>query len=60
MVDLDPTDQGILYLLQQDARNNTTSGIGEQVGVSSTTVGNRISKLEENALLNSDLIRRYH
>jgi len=51
MVDLDPTDQGILYLLQQDARNNTTSGIGEQVGVSSTTVGNRISKLEEKGIV---------
>lgn len=51
MVDIDPTDQGILYLLQQDARNNTTSGIGERVGVSSTTVGNRISKLEENGII---------
>ncbi len=51
MVALDPTDQGILYLLQQDARNNTTSGIGEQVGVSSTTVGNRISKLEEKGIV---------
>lgn len=51
MVDLDPVDQGILYLLQQDARNNTTSGIGEKVGVSSTTVGNRISKLEEKGIV---------
>lgn len=51
MVDLDPIDQGILYLLQQDARNNTTTGIGGQVGVSSTTVGNRIAKLEENGIV---------
>ncbi|WP_225333049.1 Lrp/AsnC family transcriptional regulator [Halomicrobium urmianum] len=51
MVDLDPTDQGILYLLQQDARNNTTAGIGERVGVSSTTVGNRINKLEEKDII---------
>ncbi|WP_225336025.1 Lrp/AsnC family transcriptional regulator [Halomicrobium urmianum] len=51
MVDLDPTDQGILYLLQQDARNNTTAGIGEKVGVSSTTVGNRINKLEEKGII---------
>lgn len=51
MSDLDPTDQGILYLLQQNARNNTTSGIGERVGVSSTTVGNRITKLEERGII---------
>lgn len=51
MVDLDSVDQGILYLLQQDARNNTTSGIGERVGVSSTTVGNRISKLEDDGII---------
>lgn len=51
MVDIDPTDQGILYLLQQDARNNTTSGIGERVGVSSTTVGNRITKLEDESII---------
>lgn len=51
MTNLDQTDKGILYLLQQDARNNTTSGIGEQVGVSSTTVGNRITKLEEESVI---------
>lgn len=51
MVDLDSTDQGILYLLQQDARNNTTTGIGDQIGVSSTTVGNRIGKLEDRGVI---------
>jgi len=51
MVRLDPTDQGILYLLQRDARNNTTTGIGERVGVSSTTVGNRIAKLEDRGVI---------
>lgn len=51
MDDLDPINKGILYLLQQDARNNTTSGIGEQIGVSSTTVGNRITKLEESGIV---------
>lgn len=45
-VDLDRVDRAILYLLQRDARNTTTAGIGEAVGVSSTTVGNRIKKLE--------------
>jgi DNA-binding Lrp family transcriptional regulator len=51
VTDLDPTDLGILYLLQKDARNNTTEGIGERVGVSSTTVGNRIKKLEERGVI---------
>lgn len=51
MSDLDLTDQGILYLLQQDARNYTTSSIGDRVGVSSTTVGNRINKLEDTGVV---------
>lgn len=37
---VDNVDMGILHLLQQDARSNTTSMIGEEVGVSSSTVGN--------------------
>lgn len=51
MVDLDPTDQGVLFLLQQDARNNTTASIGDQIGVSSTTVSNRIGKLEDEGII---------
>ncbi|MFB6309339.1 MAG: Lrp/AsnC family transcriptional regulator [Haloarculaceae archaeon] len=49
--DLDNVDKGILYLLQQNARTNTTSNIAEKVGVSSSTVGNRIQKLEENGVI---------
>ena len=49
--ELDPVDKGILYLLQKDARNNTTTAIGEQVGVSSSTVANRITKLEEGGVI---------
>lgn len=52
---LDDVDRGILHLLQVDARNNTTSEIGEQVDVSASTVGNRIRKLEER-----DIINGYH
>lgn len=48
---LDDVDKGILYLLQQDARNNTSAGIGERVGVSSTTVGNRIDDLESENII---------
>ena len=49
--DLDPTDKGILYLLQENARQNTTENIGEKVGVSSSTVANRISKLEDRGVI---------
>ncbi|MFC7143234.1 Lrp/AsnC family transcriptional regulator [Halosimplex aquaticum] len=49
--ELDSVDKGILYLLQKDARNNTTNAIGEQVGVSSSTVANRINKLEEGGVI---------
>ncbi|NIB99836.1 Lrp/AsnC family transcriptional regulator [Halobacterium sp. R2-5] len=53
--DLDRIDKGILYLLQQDARKHTTTEIGEKVGVSSSTVANRINNLEER-----DVITGYH
>lgn len=49
--ELDEVDRGILYLLQRDARNNTTAEIGEKVGVSSSTVGNRINKLEDRGVI---------
>lgn len=44
-------DTGILYLLQENARTNTTKRIGEPVGVSSSAVGNRIQKLEERGVI---------
>ncbi|WP_424019303.1 Lrp/AsnC family transcriptional regulator [Halorientalis pallida] len=44
--DIDRVDKGILYLLQQNARSHTTADIGEKVGVSSSTVANRINDLE--------------
>lgn len=53
--ELDDVDKGILYLLQQNARTNTTTDIGEKVGVSSSTVSNRINKLEE-----QDVVTGYH
>ena len=43
---LDEIDRQILYLLQEDARNNTNTEIAEQVGVSPSTVGKRINRLE--------------
>lgn len=44
--DLDDIDHGILYMLQQDARNTTAQEIAERVGVSASTVRNRINQLE--------------
>lgn len=44
---LDRIDQGILQLLQSDARNVTTEEIGERVGVAASTVASRIKRLEE-------------
>ncbi|MFC6765785.1 Lrp/AsnC family transcriptional regulator [Natrinema soli] len=54
-VELDDTDKGILYLLQKDARRITTQEMGEQVGVSASTVRNRIERLE-----NEGIIRGYY
>lgn len=54
-MELDDTDRGILYLLQQDARRVTTEEMGEQVGVSASTVRNRIQRMEE-----AGIIRNYY
>lgn len=43
---LDEVDRTVLYALQQDARNTTTRSIGERVGVTASTVSNRIARLE--------------
>ena len=44
---LDDIDKGILYLLQRDARNTTAQDIADTVGVSPSTVRNRIENLEQ-------------
>ncbi|SIR81498.1 DNA-binding transcriptional regulator, Lrp family [Haladaptatus litoreus] len=46
-IQLDDVDRGILHVLQNDARNSTAAGMGEQVGVSASTVRNRIERLEK-------------
>ncbi|MFH5797568.1 Lrp/AsnC family transcriptional regulator [Haladaptatus sp. CMAA 1911] len=48
---LDDVDRGILHLLQQDARNVTTTEIGDAVGVSASTVGNRLQRLEKKGVI---------
>jgi len=49
--DLDEIDQTILYALQEDARHNTNAAISERVGVSASTVGKRIRRLEDRGVI---------
>ena len=53
--DLDNIDRGILYMLQEDARNTTSEDIADKTGVSASTIRNRLERLEDN-----DVIRGYH
>ena len=50
-MELDDTDRGILYILQQDARRITTQEIADRVDVSASTVRNRIERLEEEGVI---------
>jgi len=49
--DLDDIDQRILSRLQQDARNSTAQEIADKVGVSASTVRNRIALLESDGII---------
>jgi Lrp/AsnC family transcriptional regulator, leucine-responsive regulatory protein len=53
--DLDETDRAILHLLQEDARTITTAEMADAIGVSASTVRNRIARLEADGVL-----RGYH
>lgn len=53
--DLDELDRVILHHLQRDARHTTSSDIAEEMGVSASTVRNRINRLEDRGI-----IRGYH
>lgn len=44
---LDEVDRAILHALQEDARQNTNAAISERVSVSASTVGKRISRMED-------------
>lgn len=52
---IDTTDEQILYFLSQEARHTSAPDIAEQVDVSAPTVRNRIRRLEE-----AGIIRGYH
>ncbi|GGM64545.1 DNA-binding Lrp family transcriptional regulator [Halarchaeum rubridurum] len=45
--DVDAVDREILYALQEDARNLSSSDIAERTGTSGSTVRKRIRRLEE-------------
>jgi len=49
--DLDDIDQRILSNLQRDARNSTAQEIADAVGVSASTVRNRIALLESDKII---------
>jgi len=53
--ELDDVDRGILHPLQEEARHTTTQEIADTVGVSPSTVRNRIDDLEA-----SGVVRGYH
>lgn len=48
---LDEIDRAILHALQEDARHNTNAAISERVSVSASTVGKRISQLEDQGII---------
>lgn len=50
---LDEVDRGILRALQEDARHNTNATISDRVSVSASTVGKRISRLEDEGIIKS-------
>lgn len=52
---LDEIDRIIIRALQEDARKNTNAEISDRVSVSASTVGKRISRLED-----SGVIKGYH
>lgn len=52
---LDDLDRQILFALQRDARGTSSQDIADAVGVSASTVRNRIGRLEERGIL-----RGYH
>ena len=49
--DLDNVDRGILYMLQEDARNTTSEDIADKTGVSASTIRNRLERLEVDGII---------
>lgn len=49
--EIDNIDERILYRLVEDARSTTAPDIADEVGVTDTTIRNRIGRLEENGVI---------
>lgn len=49
--ELDDIDKGILYHLQQDARNSTSTEMGEQLDIAASTVRNRLARMEDEGVI---------
>lgn len=50
-VDLDEVDRGIVHMLQRNAREMTAAEMADAVGVSPSTVRNRIERLETTGVI---------
>lgn len=50
-VELDELDRHIIHSLQQDSRTTSSNDIAEAIGVSASTVRNRIQQLEEHGVI---------
>lgn len=48
---MDDVDRGILHMLQENARSATIETMGERVGVSASTVRNRINDMEDTGVI---------
>lgn len=59
VVPLDETDRKILELLQRDARM-TNAAIGEQVGLTASSVFERVKKLERRGVVHGYTVRLNH
>ncbi|WP_135852984.1 Lrp/AsnC family transcriptional regulator [Halorussus salinus] len=49
--ELDEVDHGILYYLQQDARNSTSTEMAEELDITASTVRNRLARLEDEGVI---------
>ncbi len=49
--EVDDVDEAILYALQEDARNTSSSDIAERTGTSDSTVRKRIQQLETDGII---------
>ncbi|WP_435176643.1 Lrp/AsnC family transcriptional regulator [Halorussus sp. AFM4] len=49
--ELDDVDKTILYYLQQDARNSTSTDMAEELDIAASTVRNRLARMEEEGVI---------